>query len=515
MSFNKQKDFGLHSVELIKPRQGGTYDYYDIRDKFVTATIYQDIFNSVVSGKVVIMDTEDILSNIPLTGNEFFRLGISYPDTSLTGLLDETLTFNESSGLIENIDSVLSNINLGGISDVLGNFLTSFFRTNRESLPSIQNLFSNIQGMTDTKRKLQYFLFRVYKVDNSAMLADNSKLETLRLIAPEYIWNLQTKFNKNFVQEQVSSIVASYFTDLKNFYSDTHPEIYESKLKQDALSIEETSGLINYSSVQTNPFTIINALSSIATSKLDNSANYVFYQNNIGFNFRSLSSIFSQDNSLQFFARNPNIPTDKQAAFKYDALAFEKINRMQSFDTINNLREGLYGSRLLSVDPLRRKFYKKDYKLSEEFFKYNQSESENPQLQIEENFEGMDKINARQLLLQSSAGHDTTPYLKAYDPTMTDEQVEKISQLRSSQMRLLEQSKNYIKLPGHPSINAGQKCNFSMPNFASLDQHTKNKYLHGSYVISACAHQITLDKYEIETELIKTDFYSRIQFSEV
>lgn len=517
-NFSKQKDLEISSCEIIKPLANGQYEYVDVLDKLVGLTIYQDIFNSVMSGKVVLLDTEDLATQLPLTGNEFFRVGIKYPDTSLTSILDSTLSFQEvSNAIIENIDSIISSIDFNKIlGDFVGDFLTNFLYNNVASLPSIQNLFSTIIGMTDFKRKTQHHLFRVYKADNSVLARDNAKVETLRLISPEYIWNLQTKFNRNFVGEQISSVVAAYFTELKNFFQDTHPEIYNNKLKLDSLQIEETAGLVNFASLQTNPFTMINSLSSTAISNIDNSANFVFFQNNIGFNFRSLASIFSQQNQLQFFCKNPNISEDKQAAFALNAMAFETMNKTQSFDVINNLREGLYGSRLLSVDPLRRKWYKKDYKLTNEFFKYIGSENDilAQNLQIEENFEGMDQINARQMLLQSSLGHDTEPYLKALDSTMIDEKVEHVAQLRSSQMRLMEQAKVYVKLPGHPSINAGLKCQFNMPNFNVIDRALKGKYLQGSYVITACAHHITRYSYEVEAELVKTDFFSRIQFNE-
>lgn len=518
-TFTKQKDFELTTVEIVKPTVGGGYETYPLIQKMVEFTIYQDIFNSVLSGKLVLMDSADILSKIPLTGNEFLRVGIKYPDTSLTGLLDSTLSFAEPlDGLISNIDSLLSEIDFndifGGLGNFVGGFLQDFIQSNVPALPSIQNLFSTILGLTDFKRKTQWHLFRIYKADNSQVVNDNTKLETLRLISPEYVWNLQTKFNRNFQKEQISSVIAAYFTELKQFFQDTHPEIYAQKLKQDALTIEETSGLVNFSSVQANPFTMINSFCSTAISNLDSSANFVFFQNNVGFNFRSLASIFSQDNALQFFCKNPNIAEDKQSAFSLNALAFEAMNRLQSFDVINNLREGLYGSRLLSVDPLRKKWYKKDYKLSEEFFKYIGSEGVvgTGNLQIESNFEGMDQINARQMLLQSSKGHDTEPYLKALDPSLVDHQVESVAQLRASQLRLMEQAKTYIRVPGHPSINAGLKCQFNMPNFNALDPSTRNKYLQGSYVITACAHHISTSKYEIEAELVKSDFFSKIGF---
>lgn len=516
-NFTKQKDYELTTVEIVKPLIGGGYEIYNLLEKMLEFTVYQDIFNSVLSGKLILIDSADILARIPLTGNEFLRVGIKYPDTSLTGLLDSTLSFAEpASGLITDLDSIISQIDFndifGGLGSFVGGFLQDFITANVPALPSIQNLFSTILGLTDFKRKTQWHLFRIYKADNSQRVNDNAKIETLRLISPEYVWNLQTKFNRNFQKEQISSIVAAYFTELKQFFQDTHPEIYEQKLKQDALTIEETSGVVNFSSVQTNPFTMINNLCSTAISNIDYSTNFVFFQNNVGFNFRSLASIFSQDNSLEFFCKNPNVSEDKQQAFALNALSFESMNRLQSFDVINNLKEGLYGSKLLSVDPLRKKWYRKDYKLSEEFFKYISSSGQTGegQLQIEDNFEGMDQVNARQMLLLSTQGHDTEPYLKALDPSLVDNKVETTAQLRSSQLRLMEQAKTYIRIPGHPSVNAGLKAEFNMPNFNFLDPSTRNKYLQGSYIITACAHHISTTKYEIEVELIKSDFFSKI-----
>lgn len=515
--FNKEKDYEISSIDIIK-NVGGEYKRIDFFPNFVNASIYQDIFNSAMSGNITFTDTTDIPYTLPLTGEEFVEIGITYPDTSLANTVTDSFDINDYTDvLLKNIDNVVSNISNNINTLINSSFLSSFF-TNILSggFDNISNFFSNFVGFDFRRKKTLYMLFRAYKLENIVREKNKSQMYTLHLCAPEYIWNLKSKINKNYQQTQISSIVSSFFTYTKDFYEDKNNELFKNKVKQDALLIEETLGLCNYSSINANPFTMINDLASRAISKTDESSNFVFYQNNAGFNFRSLSSIFKQNNTLQFFYRNPNLNVDKQANLKYDAFNFEMFNQLASFDVLNNLRQGLYGSQLQTVDIIRQTWKKYDYNIKDSFDKYNHTD-ENAQLPFSDLHDALNSPAAKLFLTHSTKDHDIIPHLRANDPFMADEKIENYIQTRAGQMRQIQQNRVYARLPGHPTINAGLKARFDMPDsFGNVEENPQkpNKYLQGNYVITAVAHHLNLNNYMCEVELIKDSFANPINYRE-
>lgn len=512
--YTKEKEYEISSVEIIK-KIGGAYQRVNFFPNFVDMTIYQDMFNSTMSGKITFNDATDIPMSLPITGDEFIEIGITYPDTELFSTVTDSFNFQDyEQVLLKNIDEVVGNITNNLFSN---NFVYSFISNilSNSGFPSISNLFSNFLNIAGDKKKTLYMLFRVYKLDEQVRIKNKTQEYTLRLVSPEYMWNLKTKLKDNYTQQPISSIVSSFFTYTKDYYEDTNNELFKNKKQQDALIIEETLGLCNYSGINGNPFKIINNLASRAISKTDESSNYVFFQNNAGFNFRSLSSIFKQANTLQFFYRNPNLSVDKQQFLKYDALNFEVFNQMQSFNILDNLRQGLYANKLTSVDYLRGKWYEKEYKIQDEYFKFAHADDQ-PFMPFSLDGDMMDAPPAKMLLAHSSKEHDVVPHLISNDSSLIDEKIEQWLPNRKSQMMLLNQNKTYARLPGHPSINAGMKCRFDMPdaygNISKTNPQMPNKYLQGSYVISACSHYISRNEYECEVELIKDSFYSQMEF---
>lgn len=73
------KDFDLQALELIN--SGG--QTLDLRGIFVELQIYQDIYSSVMSGDILIVDGNDTFSNFYLCGNEFLRIKLDKPGLNL------------------------------------------------------------------------------------------------------------------------------------------------------------------------------------------------------------------------------------------------------------------------------------------------------------------------------------------------------------------------------------------------------------------------------------------------
>lgn len=73
------KDYDIKALELIN--SGG--QTIDLRKIFVELEIFQDIFSSVMSGSILVMDGHDIFTNFYLCGNEYLKVSIDKPTLGL------------------------------------------------------------------------------------------------------------------------------------------------------------------------------------------------------------------------------------------------------------------------------------------------------------------------------------------------------------------------------------------------------------------------------------------------
>lgn len=65
----------VHSAQLIS----GTGKIFDISLLMVDLTLYEDIFSNTMSGYVVVQDALDMINNVPLIGQELFKLELNTP----------------------------------------------------------------------------------------------------------------------------------------------------------------------------------------------------------------------------------------------------------------------------------------------------------------------------------------------------------------------------------------------------------------------------------------------------
>ena len=78
-NFNYDKSFVLTSLQVFS----STGNVIDMTTIMVTLTIFEDIFNSTISGDLTINDANDYLSNLPILGFEFLKIELSKPGSNI------------------------------------------------------------------------------------------------------------------------------------------------------------------------------------------------------------------------------------------------------------------------------------------------------------------------------------------------------------------------------------------------------------------------------------------------
>ena len=212
-------------------------------------------------------------------------------------------------------------------------------------------LVSSLQGMEpvfigweDHKGNAIANYMIIYDIQDRVTKAGSSKA-TLLLCTPDMINNAATKLSKRFGKgggDKISKIVAE---DLLGKQLNTVYDI--------AGSIEETANKISFISPFWAPFTIIKWLCSKAISAesaggKNASAGYCFFQNNLGYNFKSYDS-FTREEPVRKIVVGHQAEEMEEEEDK-NILPVDKMTVKKSSDVLRGLNMGSYASNVMTLD---------------------------------------------------------------------------------------------------------------------------------------------------------------------
>ena len=203
----------------------------------------------------------------------------------------------------------------------------------------------------------------VYSVSNIISPNQGVKMYTLEFCSREAIRDSQRKVCRAFtgsVHEIVHNIVR---TDLKS---------------KKNLIFEPTKGVNKYVMPKLSPFECINFMQSEAISSNNvDSSGYYFYETKNGFNFKSLEGMISKGKKGGEYrkpvAKYTNTPVtqggklyDREAPNIFKVYEFNILNR---FDSITNIRKGVYASRLVTYNAFNKQFKELDFDYMDSYIK--------------------------------------------------------------------------------------------------------------------------------------------------
>ena len=80
----------------------------------------------------------------------------------------------------------------------------------------------------------------------------------------------------------------------------------------------------------------------------------LFFENNNGYHFNSLQTLYKQPSFIKYFYNPKNINNDMETKIK-NVLSFEVIDY---FDVLGGISDGAFTNRLISLDPLTKGIFK-------------------------------------------------------------------------------------------------------------------------------------------------------------
>lgn len=329
--------------------------------------------------------------------------------------------------------------------------------------------------------------FRIYKQTNRKNVNQNTEAYILHFVSEEMIYSEQQKVNQHYTgtYDQIAISVLSKYLKVPN-----------NKLG----IVEKTRGVHDSIVPLLTPFETVQWLSKRAVNS-DNKANFLFFENNQGFNFVSLSTLYASGSLLTINFDAKNLSDNISNEF----LGIRDFNFTVSFDFLENIRNGFFANKFIGFDILTRNIQTTRLDINNNF-KRGKSLNDYPTASAglnRENKNASQMYDSKVVLYPYQTSRFNTTYVKTNDnaaATIIDDTHTYLPQRKATLNNLLQRRMN-ITLPGNFAISSGFVLNLNAHSFSLNDNNNVDKSISGKYLIVGTRHMIRPEKHETICEI--------------
>lgn len=328
--------------------------------------------------------------------------------------------------------------------------------------------------------------FRIYKQSNRKNNNETSESYVLSFVSEEFVFSEQKKVNQSYTGKYSDAALSILTTHLK--------------VPTDKFGIiDDTQGIHNYIIPLLSPMESMNWLLKRAVNS-DNLANFVFFENSIGFNFVSLSTLYKFDPLYNINFQPKNVVDNLSDEF----LGVRNFNFVSSFDLIDNIKNGFFANKFIGFDILTRNIVINELDMAS-IFKQKLNKHPNASTGLNRENKDLSEMHDSKVTLypfQSSRFNQT--YVKKNDnaaATIIDDAHTYIPQRKAILNNLL-QKKICVNLPGNFAISSGFVLNLKTHSYSAQTEKSSNDdSMSGKYLIIGTRHIIRPEKHETICEL--------------
>lgn len=333
--------------------------------------------------------------------------------------------------------------------------------------------------------------FRIYKQTNRTNQNQNTESYTLHFVSDEQIFSDQQRINQSFnttYSDMVEKILLNYL-----------------KVKENNLGgiYEITNGLRKVVIPNLRPLEAIEWCAKRAVDK-ENSPNFVFFQNSVGFNFVSLSTLLTQDTILNInFSVKNRVDIDSINELS-SAIHLEIVSQN---DTLENTRSGVYAGKFIGFDPITRSHAFRNLSYGDHYTSMRHG-NETPNftsIQNRDKAYNDQMFNSKKTLSIFGTTRRYSKYIKDNDPDSINktQDYENVVFQRTSILKNLMNKKIKLVMPGNFQLSSGFNVGVTSPLFGlkSNDESTEDESISGNYLIVASRQIIKFDRHETIIEV--------------
>jgi len=415
------------------------------------------------------------------------------------GKIDITSLYEE----LNIFDSVLMPVMSGNIliKDAVGLSSKLFFDGSESLLIDI----SKFNNETAAFKKA----FRIYKQSDRTNVNQNSEIYVLHFVSDELFFSDQQKINQSY-EEKYSEIIKKILIDYLKVPENNLGGIYS-----------DSSGIRNIVIPNLSPIEAIQWCTKRAID-LNQSPNFLFFQNITGYNFASLSKLLTQSEILDIKFLTKNVSDSSPVEEISGAKSFEILS---TTNLIERTRAGVNAGTFIGFDPITRTISSRQIGYGDHYSNMKHG-NETPNFSPIINRDGKDNsanFNSKKTVSIFGTARKFSEYIKKNDPTSisTNETTEDFIFQRKAIITNLMSKRLKIVMPGNFQLSSGFNVNVMAPIFGEREKNSDelDKSISGKYIIIASRHIIGFEKHETIIEVASSssenDFILSSSFEEV
>jgi hypothetical protein len=336
--------------------------------------------------------------------------------------------------------------------------------------------------------------FRIYKQSDRKNTNLTNEQYILHFVSDELMFSDQQKINQSF-EGTYSSIVKRILENYLKIPKNNYKGLYEN-----------TKGIKKIVIPNLRP---IDAIQWCTKRSIDiqNSPNFLFFQNVIGYNFASLSTLLTQEQVLDIIFDLKN----QKDADPIDEMKMARAMQMvEQVDENQRIRDGVNAGKFIGFDPMTGVIANKNISYGDVFADMKHG-NKNPNVSVIENRDGVTNIQAfdsKKMMNVFGAAKQLSNYIKNNDPTSLskEENYESFMFQRASLIGNLMSRRLKLLMPGNFQLSSGFNVYINAPSFSKHNKgiNSKDETLSGKYIILASRHVIGFDKHETAIEVATT-----------
>ena len=330
--------------------------------------------------------------------------------------------------------------------------------------------------------------FRIYKQTNRQNENQSTESYILHFCSDELLFSDQQRINQSYTGKY-SDIVEKILINYLKVRENNLGGIYENSI-----------GLRKVVIPNLRPLEAIEWCTKRAVD-IRNSPNFMFWQNLVGFNFASLSTLLTQEDILQISFGIKNKKDGNPFSEMGGARSLEVITQN---DALEKTRSGVNAGKFVGFDPVTRTYATRNISYADHYTSMEHG-NEAPNFSSIQNRDKAynDRMfDSKKTLSIFGAPRKFSNYIKTNQPDMitNNQDQENVIFQRTAILKNLMGKKLKLVMPGNFQLTSGFNVSVSTPSFG-VDNDEEDPTLSGKYLITATRHIISFDKHETILEV--------------
>lgn len=337
--------------------------------------------------------------------------------------------------------------------------------------------------------------FRIYKQSERKSINLTSEVYLLHFVSDEFILSQQIRVCESF-RETYSKVVERI---LKEYLG----------VRNDMVGyFEQSEGIRNILIPNKTPFDAIKFCSKRALNN-KKSPTFLFFENKIGYNFATISSMLASNPVHDINFQIKNLADDSKELM--GAIKYEVISQ---FDLNKSIKSGLFAGTFVGFDLTTQSIAVKTTNY-DSLFNKNEHANKTPNIGVITNKFGVkntEMYDSRVIVFPMDAFGSESKYIKENDPLSVDTEDDTYNYKiqRDASIRNVLNQRVKVLMPGNFDLTSGLTANLVIPTrgekAAGVDSIDYS--LSGKYLIVASRQMITSQKHETIIE-VATDSNNR------